>query len=121
MPLDPGALAGAFAGFALALALTISFELPVAFLFGFRDARSLAVIALVNAVTNPLLNYLVLAAGIAAPGSVGIGAILALEFLVVIVEWKILAHAFIGRRNLFTISAAMNAVSFLAGIVLLGA
>lgn len=115
-----GAEFNAFAGLFLALALTLVVELPVAFLFGLRDRRSLAIVCLMNAVTNPLLNYFLLVAGIIAPGSFGIPSLFFLEAFVVFAEWKLLSHAFPARRGLFGLSLAMNAASFLAGVLFFG-
>jgi len=98
-------------------------ELPVAAGFGLRDRRSLVIVACVSLVTNPILNWIgwALAAAVdwtASPA--GVVAFLApAEIVVVIVEWRLLLWALGGSsRRLLLISAAMNAASALAGVVI---
>jgi hypothetical protein len=81
-------------------------------------------VALVSAVTNPMLNL----AGIvltrfvdwpAAPAPAIVAGLLAAEALVVLVEWRLLVVALGGpSRRLLGVAVAMNAASALAGAVL---
>jgi hypothetical protein len=103
--------------FILALVLTILIEAGVAWLFGLRKKRELTVIILVNVITNPLLNYLVLVNAffhyfIQPQILSGV-----LEVLVVLAEWRILVWALSrGAGKMLLLSLVMNAFSFLAGL-----
>jgi hypothetical protein len=103
--------------------LTLVVELPVAAALGLRSRRALAAVACVSLLTNPLLNYagLLLAQVVdwpATPAS-ALGFIIPAEIVVVVVEWRLLVWALGGDpRRLLLISAAMNAASALAGLVL---
>lgn len=106
-----------------ALALTIVIEVPVAVLMGLRGGRAVASVTLVNVVTNPVLNLIVLALVAWVPAvaylpSVYWSVVTLLELVVVVVEWRLLLWALGGssRRMLLT-SVVMNAASFGAGLL----
>lgn len=107
-----------FGRFLLALLLTVAIEGGVAWLFGLRTRQSQLTVALVNVVTNPALNVLLLL--LAWLGvDVTLWLVLPLEILVVLAEWGLLAYAFGGpKRRLFILSLTANAASFLAGVLL---
>ena len=107
-----------FARYILALLLTLAIEAGVAWLFGFRSLRSQLTVALVNVITNPILNVLLLL--LAWLGvDVTLWLISLLEVSVVAAEWGLLVYAFgKPKGRLFALSLAANAASFLAGILL---
>jgi membrane-bound ClpP family serine protease len=102
----------------VSLLLTIVIEGAVAFLLGFRKKQFFLALTLINVITNPTLNYLLLVLG-----SLGIEVTLIrvflLEIVVVIAEWGLLAYAF-GRpaRRFLILSILANAASFLAGVLI---
>lgn len=100
----------------LALLLTLAIEGGIAWLFGFRAARSLLAIAMINCITNPSLNFLLLV--LAWRGvEVTLPLVTLLEVLVVVVEWRLLVYVFENpKRRLFALSLVSNAASFLAGV-----
>jgi hypothetical protein len=99
----------------LALLLTVAIEAAVAWLFGFRAARSQLAVAMINCITNPSLNFLLLVlAWLGA--AVTLPLVLFLEVMVVLVEWRLLVYVFGNPKGrLFSLSLAAIAVSFLAG------
>jgi hypothetical protein len=105
--------------FILALILTILIEVGVARLFGLKEKKELLTVVLVNVITNPLLNYLILVnAYFHLIGQSQI-LILIIEALVVLVEWRILVWALSQRaKKMFLLSLVMNACSFLVGLFL---
>jgi len=106
-----------------ALALTEAVELSLAALLGLRTRRALATVALINLLTNPVLNYLgwLLARFGDWPGraATAIPVLLAAEAVVVIVEWRLLLWVLGGSpRRMLLVSLALNAASAGAGLVL---
>lgn len=104
--------------FLIALVLTVAIEAVVAWLFGFRTAVAQLAIAMINCITNPALNYLLLV--LAWRGvAVTLALLVPLEALVVIIEWGLLVYVFEKpKRRLFTLSLAANTASFLAGLLI---
>jgi hypothetical protein len=102
----------------LALLLTVTIEVAVARLFGFRTGRSLLVVAMINCITNPALNFLLLV--LAWLGViVRMPLVVLLEVLVVGFEWGLYLYVFERPRGrLFLLSLMANAASFLAGVVI---
>jgi hypothetical protein len=102
----------------LALLLTVIIEGAVAWLFGFRTARSQLSVAMINCITNPALNLLLLVlAWLGVP--VTLPLIIPLEVLVVGIEWRLLVYVFeTPKGRLLLLSLAANAASFLAGVLL---
>lgn len=112
-------------GAALLITLVVELTLAAA-IFGVRTPRDLALLALVNAATNPALNVL-LASGMALLGSRSLGdlpsiALLALlESVVVLVEWRAIAWVLPAhRRTALAMSLTMNAASLVAGLAVFG-
>ena len=106
------------ARYPLALLLTVAIEGGVAWLFGFRTIGLQLAVAMINCMTNPALNLLLLV--LAWRGTaVTLALVTLLEVLVVVVEWGLLVYV-IGRPRgrLFTLSLAANAASFLAGVLI---
>jgi hypothetical protein len=102
----------------LALLLTVAIEGGIAWLFGFRTGRSQLAVAMINVVTNPVLNVLLLV--LAWLGvEVTLPFVALLEIPVVVAEWGLLVYAFGGPKGRrFVLSLAANAASFLAGVLL---
>jgi hypothetical protein len=102
-----------------ALVLTIAVELIVARVFGLRSKKELLTIVLVNVITNPLLNYLLMVNGHFRLISQTKVLMLFLEAGIVIVEWRLLVWALEQKANkMLALSAVMNASSFIAGLLL---
>lgn len=103
--------------FILALILTILIEVGIAWLFGLRKKKELITVVLINVITNPLLNYLILVNAYFHLIDQSQILLLILEGLVVLVEWRILVWALSqGVKKMFLLSLVMNASSFLGGL-----
>ena len=102
---------------ATALALTLLIEVPVAWLRGLKGRRALGAVVLVNVITNPAINYVLLVVGRLASNRVYWVAVAVLEVLVVLAEWRLLLWVLGGSpRRLLVTSALMNAASFTVGL-----
>ena len=102
----------------LALLLTMAIEGTVAWLFGFRTGRALLAVAMINCITNPALNFVLL--WLTWRGvEVRLPLVILLEALVVVVEWGLYVYVFgHPKGRLLLLSLAANAASFLAGLLL---
>ena len=102
----------------LALLLTVAIEGVVAWLFGFRTGRALLAVAMINCITNPALNFLLLF--LAWLGvEVRLPLVVLLEIPVVVIEWGMYVYVFgHPKGRLFLLSLTANVVSFLAGVLL---
>jgi hypothetical protein len=106
------------AQYLLALCLTILVEAGIAFLLGLRTRRGMLAVAAVNTLTHPLLSFTLLALAFLGRDAT-LGMILLLELLIVAAEWRLLAYALgLANGRAFLISLAMNAASFLTGVLL---
>jgi hypothetical protein len=103
-------------GYLLALLLTVAIEGGIAWLFGFRTGRSQLGMAMINVMTNPVLNLLLLL--LAWLGvQVTLLLVVFLEVSVVAAEWGLLVYVFGGPKGRrFALSLAANTASFLAGV-----
>jgi hypothetical protein len=105
--------------FAKALALTVAVETGVAWWLGLRTTIELQAVLLVNLLTNPLLNYLLLLNSSFhwLRPYIWMGF---LEVSVVLAEWMILAFV-LGRKwpPTLALSTALNVASLALGMVLL--
>lgn len=107
--------------FIAALLLTIGAESLAAFLMGYRGRVFFAVLALVNLMTNPLLNYILLLVPMLGLERWYYPILALLELGVVLVEWRILRYALQREpKSLLLLSALVNAASFLAGVLIFG-
>jgi hypothetical protein len=111
MPILPGR-------YLLALLLTVVIEAGVAWLFGLRTTRSQLAVAMINVMTNPLLNLLLLLlAWLGVPVTLPLVALL--EVPVVLAEWGLLVYVFAGTKGRrLALSVAANAASFLSGVLI---
>lgn len=76
---------------------------------------------LVNLVTNPSLNYLLFLNDRFGIIRHRFPLILFLELGVVLIEWALLVFALPGnKKSLFVLSFAMNACSYLTGVLIFG-
>lgn len=100
------------------LILTIVIEVIIAWLFGLRTQKEFLTVILINLITNPLLNYLILVNGYFHLVSQVNVLILGLEAGVVLAEWRLLVYVLRqGVKKMLALSAAINATSFLAGFL----
>jgi hypothetical protein len=108
-----------FNDFLFALVATIIVEVSVGLLLGYRRAREVIAIVLVNVVTNPSLNYLLVANERWHLFVRSTASLLGLEAIIVVVEWALLMFAlpYRKRRNLFVLSFVMNSCSCIAGAI----
>ena len=75
----------------LALLLTVAIEDWIAWMFGYRTARLLLAVAMINCITNPALNFILLV--LAWQGiEVTLFLVVLLEALVFVVEWRLLVY-----------------------------
>ncbi|MEW6404552.1 MAG: hypothetical protein AB1649_22375 [Chloroflexota bacterium] len=102
----------------LALFLTLGIEGCIFYLLGFRKRQYMLTSAMLNLITHPILNYVLLFLSFLGI-KVTIGLVTILEILVVITEWQLLVYVFGNPRGRFFITSLLaNAASFLAGILL---
>lgn len=106
--------------FLLALLITEVVEATIAYLMGYRDKYFFAILILINILTNPLLNYILIVLNyFNILGSHGFIVII-LEILVVLVEFRIFIYAMpINKKALFLLSLAINTSSYLTGLVVI--
>jgi hypothetical protein len=99
------------------LVITITSEICVAILFGYRTESALRAVILVNLITHPILGYMLWIN--AYEDLIDMGVLVAiLEVLVVFVEWGLLYFVLRERpRRLLCLSLAANASSFGIGLV----
>lgn len=108
--------------FLTALILTILIEETVTFLLGYRNKNTFLVVSLVNVITNPIANFIVMANNIFNIIKPDISLVIILEVLIVYIEWKILEYALPDqeKESYLILSIIMNLASFLTGIILFG-
>ncbi len=108
--------------FLTALILTILIEETVIFLLGYRNKNTFLVVSLVNVITNPIANFIVMANNIFNIIKPDISLVIILEVLIVYIEWKILEYALPNqeKQSYLILSIIMNLASFLTGIILFG-
>jgi hypothetical protein len=104
-----------------AFLLTEAIEVSVALLLGYRRVREIAAVILVNLVTHPLLNYLLLLNDYFGFGSARFPIVLLLEIGVILAEWALLLFALRQKKlPLLGLSVTMNACSYLIGGLIFG-
>jgi hypothetical protein len=94
-------------------------EAGIAWLFGLRSKNELGTVILINVITNPLLNYLILINSyFHLVNQTGV-LTLALEVCVVFAEWRLLLWVLrLGAKRMLVLSLIMNACSYLAGLLI---
>ena len=103
--------------FILALLLTLAIEGGVAWLLGLRTCQFLLAVTMINMITNPILNLLLLVLAYLGM-EVTLLPVVLLEVLVVLAEWQLLVYVFGDPKGrFFVLSLLVNAASFLAGIL----
>lgn len=106
-----------FNAFLVPLFLTIVIEIFVAILLGNKQIQFLAAFVLVNVMTNPLLNYIVMVLKYFEAYHILILVIM--EIIVVVCEWKALCYALNKKdKFLLRLSILSNTASFSVGVVL---
>ncbi len=108
--------------FLTALILTILIEGTVIFLLGYRNNNTFLVVTLINVITNPIANYIVMTNNIFNIIRPNTSLVIFLEVLIVYIEWKILEYALPNqeKQSYLILSTMMNLTSFLTGIILFG-
>jgi hypothetical protein len=101
--------------FIIPLILTVVIELLITFLMGFRSRLFIFTVIIVNLVTNPLLNYVLILIGPIKNWGLNFSMILSLEAIIVYGEWRMLSYCFRELKGLFTLSLSMNLASFVLG------
>jgi hypothetical protein len=103
------------------LILTLLTESLVAFCFGFRKPKQFLTLSLVNLITNPLLNYILLLYGFLIRPEFPLAITTLVEIIIVLAEYKLLALVLSQEKKskLFTLALAANLTSFLIGLILL--
>ncbi len=92
------------------LIFTIIFEVLTVYLLGFRNKNLYYSLLLVNVLTNPLLNFIVMKYSIDYTG------VIICEIAIVIIEGLLLKLTVKADLPFFKLSFIMNAVSFLIGL-----
>lgn len=101
-----------------ALFLTVILEAAVAYLMGFRQRKVQIALAVINLVTNLLLNSALIILAFAGV-IVSIPLVSVLEICVVFAEWRMLVYTFGQPRRRFLVTSVLgNLVSFSAGLLL---
>lgn len=107
--------------FALVLLMTIIIECGTAFLLGYRDKFVLISIILINVITNPAINVIVMLMVYLQIGSIISFIVYPLEVIVVLVEWQLLKYATHNTiKNPLRLAIIMNAVSYAVGVFVFG-
>jgi len=104
----------------MALGLTLSVEIPVAWLLGLRNKHAVLAVVMVNLLTHPLLHLILLVlytvtGWTAAP----LYVIPVLECAVTAAEWGLLTYALGRPRKMLLVSVVANAASYVIGMLLL--
>lgn len=104
--------------FVSVLVFTIVVEVFVAFCLGFRSKLELTTVALVNLITNPILNVIEYIGVSLKLLPLNIYIVLFLEMIVVLVEWALLRFTLRqGSKRLFYLSFLMNTASYGGGVL----
>ncbi len=101
-----------------ALAIAFLTESGVAAILGYKKKEFFVSVILVNLVTHPALNYLVLVITILSEYP-SIWLILILELIVIVVEGELLTHVFGNRKKMYYYSFLANSASYVIGIILI--
>lgn len=103
--------------FIKALVLTEAVEAMAAFLMGYRDKKFYTVLIIINIITNPMLNCILMILFYFNIKSLIIT--LVLEVLVVIVEWRLFVYALNKHdKSYLLLSIIINLSSYIAGLFL---
>ncbi len=104
--------------YVFALFLTIVLEGAVAYLFGLRQKRQLIALVIINVLTHTTLNYIIFILGYMGTRN-PIHYIIAMEIIIVLVEWLLLVYVFgKPKKQFLAISGLANTISFLGGLLL---
>lgn len=105
-------------GFVRTLVITEIIEIIIAFFLGWRGKRFYTALILINVITNPILNCILMILNSFNINNLVYAPIL--EFLVVIVEWKLFEYALGKCQNkYFSLSLTINLSSYLLGVIYL--
>ncbi len=95
--------------------ITLFLELILAWILGIRKKRDLLTVVLVNTLTNPLLNLILLYLAASFPYSTYQWAVPLMELLIWMAEGLLFRKFLKKLRHPFLFSACLNAVSFFGG------
>ncbi len=104
--------------FLVAFVITCISELFICFLAGYREKKELISVILINLISNPLINYVIILLSTQYFfRKYMLLIILSLEIIVVLLEWSLLVYSFKPEkiREMFFLSFGMNLLSFLIG------
>lgn len=102
-----------------ALILTILIESITAYMLGYRGKLLYLTLLLINIMTNPTINLVLLLIYQMNNYTAYITSQLLLEILVVIVEWRLLKYTYPKeKKSLLLLSIIMNSASYLFGLII---
>ncbi len=105
-----------FADYFWALFLTLTIELSVVYLFGYKTKKALLVSALVSLVTHPIFGYFLWINIFYNFISINFFSLIPIEILIALVESLLLYYALDYKySSMLKLSFAMNTASFLLG------
>lgn len=105
-----------------ALSLTIIIEVSIGYLLKIRDKMDILHVVLINGITNPVINCLLMIINylFRLSNILYYSIVLILEIIVVYVEYKYYEKNLIYKRiNLLSFSFILNASSFILGLIIL--
>lgn len=104
-----------------ALLLTEVIEFITAYILGYRGKEFYKTLALINILTNPLLNYIIQVLFFFKLLYFRFPIVILLEVFVVIAEWRIFYYVFSKEsKSYLGLSVIINASSFLIGLLIFG-
>ena len=104
-----------FENFVVPLVATIVIECLAAFLLGYREKLLFGAIVIINFVTNPFLNFIILLLDYFQWMEIYLHTVLFMEVIIVFIEWIMLCYIFpYPKKQLFVLSFVMNLASYLA-------
>lgn len=101
------------------LVLTIIIECLIALILGYRTKTFFLAVVIVNLVTNPFLNYIIILLGYFKLTEMYLQVVIALEIIIVFAEWRIYYYIYLSKkRQLFLLSIATNLASYTIGLLI---
>lgn len=112
-----------FINFVIILFSTIIIEIITAYFLGYRKSNQILIIALINVITNPIINYILILNNFFHLITNTFFLVIILEIMIIVVEWRILNYAFSNTSynlSFLTLSLSINISSFLIGTLIFG-
>lgn len=105
--------------FVCPLLLTIIIECIIALILGYRTKTFFLAVVIVNLVTNPFLNYIIILLSYFKLTEIYLQVVIALEVIIVFAEWGIYYYIYPSKkRQLFLLSIAANLASYTIGLLI---